>query len=329
MRKTGFATIGTSKITEKFLQAAKEYPEFQYVAAYSRDMKKAEKFAGIHGAEKAYNSLDMLSADPEVEAVYVATPNHMHYEQVMKLLNAGKHVLCEKSLASNHREAEEMFQLAYEKKLVLLEAMRIAFDPGMEVIKKSLNRIGEIRKATFIYCQYSSRYDSFKEGKEHNIFSRECSAGALMDIGVYSIHTLLDLLGKPDTICGFSVKLRGEIDGAGTILAKYPDKIAEVSYSKITDSLLPNEIQGEKGVLQFWGNINSPENVKIIFRDGKEETLYHRETENAMKYELEHFLKMIDGKESAVRHTQRSLNALELMDEMRKQCGISFPADIK
>ena len=80
-----------------------------------------------NGAEKAYNSLDVLSADPEVEAVYVATPNHMHYEQVMKLLNAGKHVLCEKSLASNHREAEEMFQLAYEKKLVLLEAMRTAF----------------------------------------------------------------------------------------------------------------------------------------------------------------------------------------------------------
>lgn len=89
MRKTGFATIGTSKITEKFLQASKEYPEFQYVAAYSRDIKKAEEFAGIHGAEKAYNSLDMLSEDPEVEAVYVATPNHMHYEQVMKLLNAG------------------------------------------------------------------------------------------------------------------------------------------------------------------------------------------------------------------------------------------------
>ena len=53
--------------------------------------------------------------------------------------------------------------------------MRTAFDPGMEVIKKSLNRIGEIRKATFIYCQYSSRYDSFKEGVEHNIFSMECS----------------------------------------------------------------------------------------------------------------------------------------------------------
>ena len=71
------------------------------------------------------------------------------------------------------------------------------------------------------------------------------------------------------------------------------------------------------------------ENVKIVFRDGREEILYHRETENAMKYELEHFLKMLHGKESAVRHTQRSLNALELMDEMRKQCGISFPADIK
>lgn len=325
MKTTGFATIGTSKITEKFLQAAEKYPECRLTAVYSRDLKKAEKFAAVHGADKFYDSLDDMAADPNVEMVYIASPNHMHYEQAMKFLNAGKHVLCEKTIASDYRQAKELFQAAREKKRVLLEAVRTIFDPGMEIIKNNLGRLGMIRKATFEYCQYSSRYDSFKEGKEHNIFSRECSAGALMDIGVYSVHMLLHLLGKPDRISGFSVMLRGDIDGAGTILAGYPDKIAEVSYSKITDSTLPNEIQGENGVIQFWGSSNSPENVRIIFRNGKEEILYHRETENDMKYELGHFLKMIQGEEISESHEKRSLDAMELMDEMRRQCGIVFP----
>lgn len=327
MKTTGFATIGTSKITEKFLSAAKEYPEFKYVAVYSRSRKKAEEFAAAHGAVRAYDNLDEITSDPEVDAVYIGSPNYMHYEQALKFLNARKHVLCEKSIASDYKQAEKMFKTARENKCILLEAVRTIFDPGMEIIQSNLYKVGAIRKATFVYCQYSSRYDSFKKGKSHNIFSRKCSAGALMDIGVYSIHTMLHLLGKPDKISGFSVMLRGEIDGAGTILAKYSDKIAEVSYSKITDSLLPNEIQGEDGVIQFWGNINSPENVQILFRNGTKEILYHRETNNEMKYELEHFLRMIQDKETAEPHEQRSLNAMQLMDEMRQQCNIIFPTD--
>lgn len=180
----GFATIGTSKITQKFLSAAKECEGFKLVAVYSRDIKKAEQFAGEQGAERFYDSLDMLAADKDVEAVYVASPNYMHYKHVMKLLKAGKHVFCEKAIASNHAEAEEMFRTAQERHLVLLEAVRPVFDPGMQAIKNNLYKLGAIRKANISYCQYSSRYDSFKEGQEHNIFSRECSAGALMDIGV-------------------------------------------------------------------------------------------------------------------------------------------------
>lgn len=327
MKSTGFATIGTSKITQKFLSAAKECQDFKLVAVYSRDIKKAEQFAREQRAEKFYDSLDALVSDKDVEAVYVASPNHMHYEHVMKLLKAGKHVLCEKAIASNHAEAEEMFRTAQEQGVILLEAMRTVFHPGMDAIRENLPKLGAIRKAAFSYCQYSSRYDSFKEGQEHNIFSRECSAGALMDIGVYSVHAMLYLLGMPEKITGFSVMLRGDIDGAGNILAKYPDKIAEVSYSKITDSSLPGEIQGENGTLLFGGGNNSPENVRIIYRDGREEILWQQETENSMKYELEHFLKMIHDEEDVQPHTERSLNAMKLMDEMRRQCGITFPAD--
>ena len=148
-----------------------------------------------------------------------------------------------------------------------------------------------------------------------------------MDIGVYCVHVLLDFLGMPEKINGFSVMLRGDIDGAGDFLAKYPDKIAGVSYSKITDSALPSEIQGENGMLLFWGTINSPENVKIVYRDGSEEMIYQREHLNDMKYELELFLKMIQSEENAESHMERSLNAMKLMDEMRRQSGIIFPAD--
>ena len=248
-------------------------------------------------------------------------------KHVMKLLKAGKHVFCEKAIASNYAEAEEMFRTAQERHLVLLEAVRPVFDPGMQAIKNNLYKLGAIRKANISYCQYSSRYDSFKEGQEHNIFSRECSAGALMDVGVYCVHTLLYLLGMPEKISGFAVMLRSGVDGAGDILAKYQDKIAEVSYSKITDSGLPNEIQGENGMLLFQGTNDCPENVRIVYRDGTGEVLYHREPLNDMKYELEYFIKMIRGEENAESHTERSLNAMKLMDEMRRQCGITFPAD--
>lgn len=327
MSTTGFATIGTSKITQKFLSASKECEGFKLVAVYSRDIKKAEKFAREQGAEKYYDSLDALAADKDVEAVYVASPNHMHYEHVMKLLKAGKHVLCEKAIASNYVEAEEMFRTAKEQGVILLEAMRTVFHPGMSVVRENLPKLGAIRKAAFNYCQYSSRYDSFKEGQEHNIFRRECSAGALMDIGVYCVHTLLYLLGMPKKISGFAVMLRSGVDGAGDILTKYQEKIAEVSYSKITDSGLPNEIQGENGMLLFQGTNDCPENVRIVYRDGTEEVLYHREPLNDMKYELEYFIKMIRREENAESHTERSLNAMKLMDEMRRQFGITFPAD--
>lgn len=324
-----FATIGTSKITQRFLNASKECDGFKLTAVYSRSLQKAERFASEQGAERFYDSLEQLAADTEVDAVYVATPNSMHCEHVLKMLNAGKHVICEKALASNSEEVEKMFRAAKENQVILLEAARTVFDPGMEKIKENLHKLGMIRRASIRYCQYSSRYDSFREGREHNIFSRECSAGALMDIGVYCVHTLLCLLGAPDEVQGYSVMMRGDIDGEGTILAKYPDKIAELEYSKITDSALPSEIQGEKGMMLFSGRLNCPENVKIVYRDGSEELIYHRESLNDMQYEIRRFMQMIEGNESVDVHTARSMNAIKIMDEMRKQSGIIFPADMK
>ena len=326
MSEIKFATIGTSKITQNFLSAAGNVSQFKLEAVYSRNIKTAIDFGSPYGVTKFYDNLETLAEDKTIDAVYIASPNAFHCSQAIQLMKAGKHVLCEKTIASNKKEAEEMFRIAAENNVVLLEAMRSVFDPGMDAVKANLNKLGVIRRATVNYCQYSSRYDSFLQDQDHNIFRRECSAGALMDIGTYCIHGLLHLFGKPQQAVGFSDMIRGDIDGAGTILAKYPDMIAEVEYSKITNSKVPSEIQGEKGVMLIH-EINCPEDVKIIYNDGTEEVIYSRAPENNMKYEVEHFIRMIHGQEQYELHVQRSLNALELMDEIRRQCQISFPAD--
>lgn len=321
-----FATIGTSKITTNFLEAAVHAAEFKLEAVYSRDKEHAEAFGKQYGAERFYDSLEALAADPAIDAVYIASPNFLHSSQANMLMKAGKHVLCEKSIASNTAQAEEMFRTAEENHVVLLEAMRSVFVPGMEIIKSNLSKLGTIRKATINFCQYSSRYDSFLQGQDHNIFRRECSAGALMDIGVYCVHALLHLFGVPEQVVGYSDMLRGEIDGAGSILTKYTDMIAEVQYSKITNSRVPSEIQGEKGVMLI-PMINRPGEVKIIYQNGEQELLSKELPEYDMRYELEYFIRAIQGKEEVQSHTDRSLAAMKLMDTVRSQCGIVFPAD--
>lgn len=327
MGKTvNFATIGTSGITDKFLAVAIPNLKFHLRAVYSRSIEKAKAFAEKHHADVCYDDLDAMASDPDIDAVYIASPNMMHYEHTMKMLRAGKHVLCEKAVASNLKEAQEMYACAKEQGVFLLEAMRTVHDPGIKVIKDSLHKIGTIRQARISYCQYSSRYDSFLAGAEHNIFKKECSAGALMDIGVYCVHALVDLFGEPEKVNSSSVMLRGDIDGMGVILAKYPEMAGEVIYSKITNSGLESEIQGEKGDMLI-SEIQNPLKVRIRYYNGEEEILYTNQPENNMKYETDYFLDKVLHQDWDSYYDMVSLTAMKMMDEVRAQCGIIFPAD--
>lgn len=321
-----FATIGTSKITVRFLEAAGKCEDFRYCAAYSREKGRAEEFAGMYGAEKSYDDLEELAADREVDAVYIASPNSLHYRQAVQLLNAGKHILCEKSMASNLREVQEMIKAARQNKRVLMEAMRPLHDPGFERMAKEMAKLGTIRRAAFRYCQYSSRYDSFLQGNHHNIFDRSCSAGALMDIGVYCVEPMVQLFGVPKEVKASAVLLRGGIDGLGSILASYDSMVAELVYSKITDSKEPSEIQGEKGRMLIW-NITNPRKIAIHYYDGTEEEYEVPGEENNMLYEIQKFLLAVQGRENTEDYLWTSLESMKIMDEVRRQIGVSFPAD--
>jgi len=187
------------------------------------------------------------------------------------MLKGGKHVLCEKTIASNKKEFMDMKKAALENKVVLLEAMRSVYSPGFAAIENNLYKLEKLRRVSFQYCQYSRRYDNFKNGIIENAFNPTLSNGALMDIVVYCVHPMMALFGKPCKVIS-SIKLSNGIDGAGTILLEYEGMLGEMVYSKITNSKLPSQIQGEDGTMVIQ-EIPNPQTVTVYYRNGKTEIL--------------------------------------------------------
>ncbi|MDR0931820.1 MAG: Gfo/Idh/MocA family oxidoreductase [Victivallales bacterium] len=320
-----FATIGTNFVTTWLLDTAAQGSDLQYAATYSRSAARAREFAAKYKVESIYTDLNALACDPNIDAVYIASPNSLHFEQAALMLSHGKHVLCEKTITVNRSELAELLNIAASTQTVLLEAMRSSFDPGMQLIAQNLPKLGTIRRVSFQFCQYSSRYDKFKAGIVENAFNPDFAGGALMDLGVYCVHPMVQLFGKPDKIFADALFLKNRVDGAGTILGSWQCGMqAELLYSKITNSRVPSQIQGESGCMVI-KEIANPYDVVIYYNDGRTESVVSRPYEsNNMIYEIREWCRLIHEKAWDHPLNSRSLQALEIMDEARKQLGISF-----
>lgn len=322
-----FATIGTNFVVDWFLDGTVKCKDLCYAGTYSRNFDKGTVFAKKHNGKKVYTDLEELADAEEIDAVYIASPNSLHYEQAKLMIEHGKHVLIEKTIASNVKELEKLIQLAKEHNVVIMEAMRNVHDPGFEAIRQAIKRVEPIRRVSFQYCQYSSRYDKFKNGIVENAFDKKFSNGSLTDIGVYCVHPLVKLFGSPKEILAFANILPGSIDGQGTIIAKYDDMLAELIYSKITNSKVPSQIQGEKGSIVI-KDIPNPREVVIYYNDGTIENMNIPKCTMNMEYEIMEWVRLIKIGEFTEEHIKYSMEALRVMDEARKQQNIVFPADL-
>lgn len=169
--KAKIGIIGTNFISDNFCEAARLVSGAELYAVYSRRQETGDTFAAKHGIPHVYTDYDAF-LNSELDAVYVASPNSAHCPQTLRALEHGKHVLCEKIMAVNEQEELSMIQCAQKNNVVLLEAMRPDFDPAFDVIKENLPRIGKLRRASFEFCQYSSRYDSYRGGVIQNEIGR-------------------------------------------------------------------------------------------------------------------------------------------------------------
>lgn len=323
-----FGVIGTNWITERLLEAAQEIGDFTLAAVYSRTREQAEAFAQKYDVRHAYTDLATMAASGTIDAVYIASPNALHADQAILCMDHGLHVLCEKPAASNAQEWQAMVDAAKRNRVVLMEAMKSTLMPAFRAIRDHLPKLGKIRRYFASYCQYSSRYDAYKQGQLPNAFNPAFSNGALMDLGVYGVYPLVALFGKPQRIQATCVMLDSGVDGAGSLLLQYPAMEAVIQYSKIADSALPSEIQGENGRIII-DRISSPTQVEMRYRDGSNEDLTQPTRTNSMVYEIIEFVELIrSGRtESQTNAHRNSLLTLEITDEARRQIGLVFPAD--
>ena len=195
-----FAVIGTNWISHAFCQAAHETGKLLLSAVYSRRLETAREFAAEYGVTCCYDDLDTLANNPDIDAVYIASPNSFHGPQAELFLTHGKHVMGEKPLASNVTEVDQLIALARQHNVVLCEAMKTRYLPNMDACKKALPSLGKLRKAYFSYCQHSSRYQRYLDGENPNTFNPAFSNGSLMDIGIYPLSAAIELFGAPSKL---------------------------------------------------------------------------------------------------------------------------------
>lgn len=349
MHRIRFAVVGTSMIADDFIEVIDANPDTRYVGSMGSTPEKSRIVTEAHGGERAFSTIDELCGRNDIDAVYIATPNAIHYEQAFPLIHAGKHVLVEKPISSDTIKARELFDAARRQGVVAMEAMRPVHDPGIAKVRDLLPMIGTVRRATLRYGKYSSRYDELLAGRHTNIFDAKLATGALMDLGVYCVETMVALFGKPDGISCSSVLVSegreeltgGTIDGAGNIIAHYGSSIVNLAYSKVTQDLLPCQIEGESGTIMF-DKVDGPTSGEIHLRGtavrnaakstarslgDREEPIDFTAHENNMRFELDDFVACIKGKQDPSVFEAISQTSLQIMDEARRQCGLRFPMD--
>lgn len=326
-----FGIIGTGRISDWVLRGAAQDARICVSAVCSRTVEAAEAFIArnpmAEGA-RVYTSVEEMVADHQVDAVYVGTPNQTHCAYTIAALKAGKHVLCEKPLAINVAEGRKMVEAAWESGCLLMEAMISTLNPNFLAVSSRIDEIAPVRNYSSFFCQYSSKFEALKRGEVATSF-KPGTAGALRDVGVYTIYPLVALFGRPQSVEGklHTVETsEGTSDVCGTACLHYEGMDATLTWSKTYDSFQPTEIAGENGNL-ILDEIHIARKAEIVPhaaptsgqgpKPGRT-LLSEGLPMNEYYYEFKEFADLLEQgkKESANNSLQTSLAVLEIIETL-------------
>lgn len=327
-----FGVIGTNWITDSYVQHAEATKRWKLAAVYSRKEDTAKDFAAKYSVDTTYTSVDTLLADSKLQAIYIASPNSLHFEQAKKALLAKKHVIIEKPATSTVAELEALFALAKENHVFLIEAYRHIQECNFKVARRALGeeqRLGKLFGASLTYASFSSRYNNVLAGEVPNIFNLDFSGGALVDLGVYPVTFAVALFGRPKSQVYSPVICPTGADAGGFIILNYATFAVQINTSKCFTSTAPSEIYGEKGTLTLNATTDIS-SVKLWSNKTKDtEELAGRKAERNMQEEAEEFGRIIQENDeaAAAKLEQLSYDVIHVTTDLRKQNGIVFAAE--
>ena len=319
------AILGAGRIAGIVSATLAKLEEIDRCAVASRDLGRAEEFAKTYGYRKAYGSYEEMLADPEVELVYVATPHSHHFEHAMLCLQAGKHVLCEKSFTMNAHQAKTLVEYARAKGLYLAEAIWTRYMPSRTIINDV------IASGIVGPCRLLTANLSYLNYVHERIIRPELAGGALLDLGVYGVNFALmhfgDDIAKVDSS---AVMTETGVDASESITFTYRDgRMAVLTHSVMGRSDRRGILYGEKGYIVV-DCINNPQRIRAFDSDDQLLAEYAiPEKISGYEYEFLEAARCIRaGKtESDSMPLDHTLRVMELMDELRAQWGLVYPQE--
>jgi predicted dehydrogenase len=313
--------IGLGKIANKFATDLVTIENIELVAVASRSQQNADEFAAKYNCKKAYNSYLALVNDPEVDAVYIATPHSFHKEHAILCLQHKKAVLCEKPFAMNLQEVTEMITVAKENNVLLMEALWTFFLPHfnyvLEMVKS--DKYGKLKEVEADFG-FKSKYDV-----ESRLLKKEIGGGSLLDIGIYPIFAALATLGNPDSIEAKATFFETGADSECTIVFNYKEAKATLKSTLLEETPTEAIFTFEKAIIKIHSRFHEPASVTVL-ENGKEETTDFDSKTFGYNYEAEHFSQLIrEGKkESNIMTFEFSRNLITTLDKVRNSIGLEY-----
>lgn len=313
---------GNGQIVQEFLSIKDQIKNLNIVAICCRKRSevKTKQLAQKHHIPLVETDYDVFLKNKDIDTVYVAVTNELHFEYAKKALQAGKNVIVEKPFTLTLQEGKQLYRLAGNKDRFLFEAITSIFTKGFHDIKENLPKLGPIRIVEANYSQYSTRYDDFKVAIIRPAFDSSKGGGALNDLNIYNLHMAYGLFGKPISAQYFG-NFQGNVDTSGVAILRYPGFICSLIAAKDSFNDAYFNIQGEDAVMlqRTSANICGPFEIEdksqeIEFFDGRE---YH---DHRMVPEFNEFIRIINENDlnAYEKLEKQTLGVLEILEELKE-----------
>lgn len=311
------ALLGTGMIVKEVLPilVAIDGIELKAILSTKRSLPQAQELAEQYDIAMATSDLEAILTNPDIDTVYVGTPNHTHYHYAKEALLAGKHVICEKPFTLHLAEFEELATLAKKQDLLLMEAITNQYLENFTYIKESLGKIGDVKIVNVNYSQYSSRYDAFKRGQIAPAFNPEMGGGALRDLNIYNIHLLVGLFGRPESV-DYLPNMENGVDTSGILVLDYGSFKAVAIGAKDCNAEIRSTIQGNQGSITILGGTNELPQVTLSL-NGQEplepqvNSAQHRMYDEFLAFEAMVASKDLRRAEEGLEHSRLVMAVLE------------------
>ena len=318
--------LGPGYIAGIFADAVNHHTRAQLVAVGSRSRDRAEHFAGHHGIPTVHVGYEALVADPQVDAVYVASPHSEHRAHALLAIAAGKHVLVEKSFARNTAEAQEIVDAARAAGVFVMEAMWTRFLPHVAALRSVLER-GEIGEVVSVIADHGQSFGNLPV--THRLHNPDLAGGALLDLGVYPVSFAHDLLGVPDSVHATGSLTPAGVDGQISIALGYGERVQASLHTTLWSRTSTTAvIGGTEGRIEVASDFYRPTTFTVVRDDGSWWG-YDREVDGGFQYQAAEVARRVaEGATQSPRITlDNTLEVMRTMDEIRRQIGVVYPGE--